>query len=356
MNIKWVVTFLFVGASLFKIYALKVGSDTAVSVAGHTTFPAADFPNNEMIGFAAFASGFTLEDSLTTVSFNSVFPVSRDLNINGGTVVFASNRRFLLDGGADLHTSGSFIGQDRSFEFSESVSYIGPDYSFTIDNLSLQLRENLKLDTDLHVNGDCEIDTRGHILKIRSNGSVTVRPNSSLLIRNSEINGISGTNFNCFDDSGSMRFDNVSSFLSGDWTFSTGSMAFAGKVEFQGSYRLIYSTTKASTIDSGGILTIGHSSTFSYVPENNSQDLLYFTDNSSRLILDEATVHVGFGGLVFKGGRMVIVNSCTFTNDGTQVSEGIYLGDGTEEGTIEITLARGSLLNVNSGYLTFDMT
>jgi hypothetical protein len=52
---------------------------------------------------------------------------------------------------------------------------------------------------------------------------------------------------------------------------------------------------------------------------------------------------------------MVIAGRVDFFNDGTQASEGIVFGDGTEAGTMEITFGRASFLVMNSGYLTYDI-
>ena len=83
-------------ACLFIIYPLIAvikGSETAVSVESSFTFSAAD-NNNTMLGFGWFKNGFTLEDSLTTCTFDSVYPVSGGVDLNGGNLYVMQNLTF----------------------------------------------------------------------------------------------------------------------------------------------------------------------------------------------------------------------------------------------------------------------
>lgn len=65
--------------------AVIIGSNTAPSREKTSYFPAAD-TNNMMLGFAAFANGTYFEDSTTSCIFNSYYPLSGPLLLNGGTL------------------------------------------------------------------------------------------------------------------------------------------------------------------------------------------------------------------------------------------------------------------------------
>lgn len=64
-------------------HGVTVGSNSAVARQALTTFPAID-SNNKMLGFGRFTNGFTLEDSTTSCTFDSIFPVSGVINLRGG--------------------------------------------------------------------------------------------------------------------------------------------------------------------------------------------------------------------------------------------------------------------------------
>lgn len=349
-----IIFIVLISVVFLRVYPLKVGSNTAVSVAGHTTFPAADFPNNEMLGFAAFSSGFTLEDSLTTVSFNSAFPISRDVNINGGTIVFAASNVLFFDNGISLNSTGSFIGNNLRMEFSDTLTYMPPDYTFTMDSLQLLLRDDLELRTPLSIFGDCQIDANFHTITLVGDGSITVYPDSTLLLRNAKIEGLRDFNLKCLDDSANIMLDDATMILSHDYTFSVGAILFDEDVLFTGTNKFIYSSTRGSTIGRQATVFFDNKTTFSYVPTNNARDLLILTDSSSQIHFDGANFHVGVGGIELIKGLLLIGRKCQFSNDGTQASEGITFGDGTEDNFFNINLVHGSQLVLESGFLVWD--
>jgi len=67
------------------VRGVKVGSASAPSTQFTTFFPKSE-TNNEMTGFTVLEYGFTLEDSSTTCSFNTYFPLAGDITLNGGTL------------------------------------------------------------------------------------------------------------------------------------------------------------------------------------------------------------------------------------------------------------------------------
>ena len=67
------------------MFGIVVGSNTATSRQLRIFFPVED-TDNIMEGFALFEKGFTLEDSITTCSFDAFFPVSGDVILSGGTL------------------------------------------------------------------------------------------------------------------------------------------------------------------------------------------------------------------------------------------------------------------------------
>ncbi|MCB9493806.1 MAG: WD40 repeat domain-containing protein [Epsilonproteobacteria bacterium] len=73
--------------------ALVVGSNAVFSRASETVFSAVD-SDNKMIGFVAMEDGFTLQDKMTTCSFDAFFPVSGNVNLNGGKLYLTQDLIF----------------------------------------------------------------------------------------------------------------------------------------------------------------------------------------------------------------------------------------------------------------------
>jgi len=96
--------------------SLIVGSDTAGSRQASATFPAAD-GDNEMRGFASFESGFSLENYSTSCVFNSFFPISGSMQLNGGTLNLSKD--LLLDEGIQIKTVGTINGNSHTMKIQE---------------------------------------------------------------------------------------------------------------------------------------------------------------------------------------------------------------------------------------------
>lgn len=105
---------LFLASNLF---AVRIGSDTAVSREGSPLFPTDQNDTNEMYGFAAFEQGFMLENLATYCSFNAFFPVSGEVGLQGGTLGLAQD--LIFTDGIDVVTTGTFEGNGHAMIFQE---------------------------------------------------------------------------------------------------------------------------------------------------------------------------------------------------------------------------------------------
>jgi len=126
--------FLFLFFLLNKQILFPIGSDTTPSRQGAVTFYESD-SDNEMNGFAALENGFTLETPNTTCTFDSFFPVSGTVEMNGGSLYLLKD--LLFDAGVSVNSFGSLYGSDLEVEISENVttltaygSYSGSSSSF----------------------------------------------------------------------------------------------------------------------------------------------------------------------------------------------------------------------------------
>jgi len=140
------ITFFFLIVFSPTAQPLIVGSNTVVSRQDAPTFPSSG-TDNTMQGFAHFEEGFILEDSTTTCTFDSFFPVSGDVTLKGGTLYL--QRDLVLTGSIRL-SGGHIVGNGYKVEFPHSAAtnfipsaYITPG---SITGVSLLDSENISDD------------------------------------------------------------------------------------------------------------------------------------------------------------------------------------------------------------------
>jgi len=78
--------FLLITTAFFvccKLFSVSVGSRTVASSQGFITFPNTD-TNNRLLGFARFSTGFMLQDSTTSCTFEDYMPVIGTVHLNNG--------------------------------------------------------------------------------------------------------------------------------------------------------------------------------------------------------------------------------------------------------------------------------
>jgi WD40 repeat protein len=114
------------------LHGLSVGSDTTVSREAYSEFPELD-TDNEMKGFAAFENGFLLENLRTTCTFDSFFPVSGPVNLNGGTLRL--NKDLAFDFLATVSGMGSVVGNGYSISFPDTLTTLTVEAVATVARL-----------------------------------------------------------------------------------------------------------------------------------------------------------------------------------------------------------------------------
>lgn len=123
MNVQKMVMVLFLLIGIqysTHMFAVVIGSTSAVSVESFYTFPTGD-DDNQIIGFAWLNSGFALQDALTTCTFGGVFPVSGTLNLNGGTLTLGQD--LILHNIINMQGLGNIVGGGYAMDLCYSVSF-----------------------------------------------------------------------------------------------------------------------------------------------------------------------------------------------------------------------------------------
>ncbi|QQR49413.1 hypothetical protein IPF37_01015 [bacterium] len=111
-----VLFILFLPASLASIV---FGSDATPSrQASMVSFPNTD-TDNEMRGFSIFENGFLLQDYTTRCTYNALFPVSSNINLNRGYLYLKEDLNF--ENTLNFISVGFIEGNKRSVSFSKSL-------------------------------------------------------------------------------------------------------------------------------------------------------------------------------------------------------------------------------------------
>jgi len=135
-------------------FAVVIGSNSAVSLQPIINFPASD-SDNTMLGFAWFKNGFTLENSTTTCLFDSVYPVSGTVNMNGGTLTL--NQDLIFHDVTSLQSLGTVIGNDHYIDFCTSISGLPSTYN-TFESANIYINNDFTLTSSLIFSGSCIVN------------------------------------------------------------------------------------------------------------------------------------------------------------------------------------------------------
>ncbi|MCX5921741.1 MAG: hypothetical protein NTX86_00190 [Candidatus Dependentiae bacterium] len=351
MNIS---TLVFVFCFSLPLAAVVISSNSSVSLQPAITFPAAD-TDNMMLGFAWFKNGFTLEDATTTCSFDSVYPVSGTVNLNGGTLIL--DQDLIFHDITTLQSLGTVIGNGHFMNFCNSV--VGfPSTTNTFQDVNLFINNDFTITSSLLFQGNCIFNGNGNSLVIGENGYIVVAPGSTLQIENVTLQNVAGTNIQCADDTASIVFEEVSVVQSGDYTFSFGSMLFLNTVDWIGSYTFVYESSQTSTIASQSELSLSQGLLFFIGRhENNAAvDPLVFVDSSSILGLENCIFKVNEYGMQVTTGQIEVRRDVVIDITSTTTDSALVLGDGITEHDIFFELFPASTITFLRGMLVFDVT
>lgn len=331
--------------------AKVVGSTTAVSLEPATFFPANE-TDNLIQGFAWLKNGFTLEDELTTCTFNGLYPVSGDISFNGGTLYLLQD--LIGKNSMRIVNLGTIVGNTYAIDLVSTVSY-APAGPCVLEDVLLSLHNDMWIDSTVTIKGTCILECTNHVLHIGDLGSITIASGAHLIVRHAEIQGISGTQIACADDTASLELSEVMLEQDDNFTFSHGSILFKNTVDINGSYTFTYDSNCTSTVDAystihiidGTRLKIGRKKAIDYV------EPFAFVDGTSRLILDNCDFEVTATGVCFTKGEVIFqrnVNCYIASND---KEHGVVLGDGNAEHDISFYFSPGCEVIMQTGALTY---
>jgi hypothetical protein len=127
---------------------------------------------------------------------------------------------------------------------------------------------------------------------------VEVGHNSTLYLRNLELEGIGDYNIRCIDDTGKILLDNVSIYMDEDYNFTTGQLEVWNNVDFSGSHTFFYDCLKTFTVAVDSVIKFCDGSTFAVGAKRMlSRDrIIYFEDQSAKIWVDNSNMIIGPAG------------------------------------------------------------
>lgn len=320
IRILLTLSFCFLATAVF---ADQKGSDTMVSIEPYFNFPAAPTLSNLIYTFAYFKDGFSLQDSTTTCTWKSIFPISGSINLHGGQLYLTSD--FTIHDTAALTTMGSIEGNSHTFDVAQSVTGFPAAFVSRFHHTNIFLNADFVISGTVKFRGLCTLDGGANRVTLGTNGNIIVDRNSTLHLRNVDLEGINRNNIRCLNDGGIIIMDNISWTQSSNYTFTTGTLLFQNDVKVFGQYSFNYTTRMTSSIDAGSMLYFDYGTTFSYAPRIGNKSLIYMTDATSQLYLNGCTLYSTRTGLQLTTGTMFIDNRVTMSSDALYYAEALTL-------------------------------
>jgi hypothetical protein len=327
-----------------------IGSESAVSVQPLASFPNTD-SDNTMLGFGWFKNGFGLQDSTTTCTFNSVYPVSGTVDMAGGTLSLLQD--LIFHNVTTLNGWGSILGNNCAVNFCSSINTL-PSNAAQFEDTALFLNDDLVLTSSITFSGNCSFNGMGHSLILSDSAGISIAPGSSVSFQDIDVKGLAGTNISCMDDTGRILLNDVKCVLAGDFNFTHGSMYMQDNVTFMGTATFAYESSQTTTLhdNSTFLLTNGIQLTIGRDPITGNEPLA-FTDSTSILKLSNCAYNIAPTGIALTKGTLFIDHNVSAHVNSTSFATGVILGSGSPADDFTVYLSPGSCIT-HYGHMTYN--
>jgi WD40 repeat protein len=245
------------------------------------------------------------------------------------------------------HPGGRFLAYGQTTNYLVSLlGVLSP--SLLIDNLSMILNTDTSLYLPLQVKGNCKINGRGKRLTLQTGSEIVVRPGASLIIEDTELAGVGGSNVRCLTDAANLTLCQCQLDLAKNLTFSRGALLLQETVALTGTNAFIYTSGGTCTLDTLATLYVDIGTTLQYAPNRPRRDLLYFTDPSSVLYLNNCSLTASRTGPLLTGGTLIFDNGVTLSSQALYAAERMSLAS-----TMTIDVRSGANVSLY-GYIGVD--
>mgnify|MGYP006290485211 CR=1 FL=1 len=262
--------------------------------------------------------------------------------------------------------NGYNIRWSKEVEESNEVFFAGFDsnntlYVFQIKNDPFWFHDtNIIFHSDVYplvgmiFEGNCSIDGKNNTINLDILGNIQVYGNSTLKLKNLILNNVSADAITNLSNLGKIIFDNVTLLPKRNITFPLGNFEIYNKLKIYGEYSFNYITDKQSTIHSNSEFKFYDGATFSYTTKSNTNNLIVLEDETSKISLNEASLHSTSTGIQLTKGTLKVKGQCYLDSDATAQAEGIKFGDGINtSNNLNIYIEPESNLSLIAGHLTY---
>lgn len=336
------------------LFGVQKGSESLVAIEQQANFPSGDL-DNKMLAFGWFKNGFNLEDATTSCTFESIFPVAGSVTLNGGTLYLESDLH--LANVTTFTSLGKICGQNHIVMLDSSIDVLSDSINDTIfENIDLYLNGDLTLSNTVKFNGNCYVNGKNRRVILDSDIEIIVGSNSTLAIKNVNIHGLNRNKLRCLDDTGKIILDNVSCMQDGNYSFTVGNLEIKNDVDVSGNYTFYYDCLKTVTIQTDSQMLFHNGITFAIGTQDElvKDRIFYFADNTSKIWIDNANMHIGSGGTQVTKGTLVVGGKVEIEIDSTNTTNGIIFGDGTAQNDMLAQFRPAAYVNFINGHVCYN--
>lgn len=230
------------------------------------------------------------------------------------------------------------------------------------DGVFLQILKTENIDSSWFFAGSGGILGRGQTINLAESSQLCFLPASTWVLSNLNIDGLKNTNLQCVDDSAHLVLDNVTLFVSHGFAFVKGQITVQHSVLVRGGGVFSYQSAAISRVDCGSSLTFSDGTTLVYNPllseslDHGSQQNLWLTDRSSKLIFDGGHLWVASSGMLLLRGCLEFRQVCKVHVDSSVIDyeHGLRFGNGRVEDDLLIESKAGSKLELTGGIIYYD--
>jgi 6-phosphogluconolactonase (cycloisomerase 2 family) len=261
-------------------------------------------------GFVQIRDGIFLSSTITnSIDINNRLDGVISLG-NGGTLALIRDLTF---GGTSIAVSSGIITTTNNGQ-----------------KLILTQNQIIPVGVSLTTSGNLIITSNKNSIDLDTSATLRIRTGNKLTLQNTSLLNIAGTKLVMEHSTSKLALDSSDLLLSGNYTFSQGSMSIQGacSIKTTSSIDTLFSFSGHYLfIAKNSSLTIGPGVTFQYNPGSGIREGICLEDMSSQLILNNATLrNNNLIGMILHNGNLVIQGTSIVEGTSTDTKQALILG------------------------------
>lgn len=285
---------------------------------------------------AAEVRVFSFDDLRSTLLADATFEISSDVN----NVAYAHGCQYLAASAADKKV------------YLLKVTPQLKQTTVNLDNVSLFFNSAIIFQSQASLSGICTINGGGHTLELDADAVLNVAANSTLVLEDIRIKGLSGNKLRGADSSSTIVLRDVLWVQDQNTTFSSGALRIENDVHITGELGTIFSyqSTTPLSIASRSGLHIAAGLGFEYAVTNSASSNIIFEDSKSLISLNDALFKVSVPLLNLRDGQLECHGSSRIA---TPANAQLMIGNNSLADDFIIEVFGGSMLDFEGGTLCY---